>query len=74
MYECFGWREAYPKKDFKFAWDVVDFVANGNMRPKPENMTDDQYNLIKKCWCKYPKERPDISTIIVSLNNLLNEK
>ncbi|ELP88608.1 protein kinase, putative, partial [Entamoeba invadens IP1] len=29
MYEIFGWCEAYPVKQFKFPWKIVEYVISG---------------------------------------------
>ena len=70
MYEMFGWCNAYPKGKFDFAWDIMDFVAAGKRVPKTENMTDDEFDLIEKCWVNEPSERLKIDEIISSLNTL----
>ena len=48
MYEIFEWKEAYPKKDFKFPWNIAEFVVEGNRRPKPEIMSDSIFAIIEK--------------------------
>ena len=70
MYEMFGWCDCYPKQKFEFEWDITDFVVPGGRRPQAENMTDDEYDLITKCWNDDPSERLTIDEIIPKLNTL----
>ncbi|ELP84119.1 serine/threonine protein kinase ppk33, putative [Entamoeba invadens IP1] len=42
MFECLSWKEAYPKKDFKYPWKIAEFVMNGkrleNIHHIPNNI------------------------------------
>ncbi|ELP87141.1 tyrosine protein kinase CSK, putative [Entamoeba invadens IP1] len=49
MYECFKWKDPYPKSDFKYAWSIADFVATGKHLPQIEGIEDVTYNLLGKC-------------------------
>ncbi|ELP89040.1 protein serine/threonine kinase, putative [Entamoeba invadens IP1] len=71
MYECFGWQEAYPSTIFVYPWDIADFVNAGNRRPKLENMEQDMYDLIKKCWSEEPSDRITIESLRDALEPLL---
>ena len=64
MYEVFSWSEAYPKQNFRFAWDIAEFVGNGKRLQKSKLMTDFHYNLINQSWCQNPKERLRIEDIV----------
>ena len=33
MYEVFGWCTCYPKNQFQYAWDIVNFVVERKRRP-----------------------------------------
>ncbi|ELP88661.1 protein serine/threonine kinase, putative, partial [Entamoeba invadens IP1] len=46
VFECITWIEAYLKKQFKFAWDIVDFVVNGKRPNKPSNLNDNTYTIV----------------------------
>ncbi|ELP83546.1 protein serine/threonine kinase, putative [Entamoeba invadens IP1] len=69
MYECFGWKEAFPKNIYKFAWDIADSIAIGK-RPKLDVFNEQQKLIIEKAWKHDPKQRSDISDIIKSLESM----
>ncbi|ELP91093.1 40S ribosomal protein sa, putative [Entamoeba invadens IP1] len=47
MYECFTWKDPYPKEFFKFAWSIADFVASGKHLPKVECIDEKIYSLLE---------------------------
>ena len=49
--------EAYPKSRFKFEWKIAEFVSQGKRLEKTEEMNDNMYELISKCWKQDQKER-----------------
>ncbi|ELP84068.1 protein serine/threonine kinase, putative, partial [Entamoeba invadens IP1] len=51
MYECFGWKEAYPKEDFKFQWKIAEFVTGGKRLKNVEKIPVRHFILITNCWC-----------------------
>ena len=36
MYEIFNWKEAYPKSEFKFSWDINEFIVNSKSFTKKQ--------------------------------------
>ena len=61
MYECFVWGDAYLKPIFKYPWDVVTFVSKGSILKKEPDMSDEQYELIRKCLAYNPTDRIGLS-------------
>ena len=70
MFECFGWEECYPKSEFKFPWKIAEFVSSGHRMRKKHEISDDEYDLIEKCWCQNPNDRLEIKEIIKKLEEL----
>ena len=69
MYEIFGWTFAYPKIEFKFPWKIAEFVISGQRLEKTEKISDNQYQIVSKCWEHVPSDRPKIEEIIEMLND-----
>ena len=67
MFEVLGWQECYPRRLFKFPWKIAEFVSGGKRREKIDELTDQQYDLITKCWCQEPRERLKINEILSTL-------
>ncbi|ELP95362.1 tyrosine kinase, putative, partial [Entamoeba invadens IP1] len=72
MYECFIWKEAYPKEDFKFPWKIAEFVNSGKRFDNTQNISNDLFKLITKCWCQNQIERLKIEDITKKLQTYLN--
>ena len=64
MYEILTWQDCYPKSEFKFAWDIADFVSSGKRRPKPDDMNDQIYELIEKSWKHNIHDRININDLV----------
>ncbi|ELP84151.1 protein kinase, putative, partial [Entamoeba invadens IP1] len=64
MYEVFGWNYAYPKKTFKFPWKIAEFVTLGKRLERKENIPENLYQIIEKCWKQNPNERMTIINLI----------
>ena len=62
---------AFPKELFRFAWNIAEFIINGNRRERDEQMTVEQYRLIQYCWCHNPKERLKIDDVVSLLETML---
>ena len=45
-------------------------IVNGDRLSKVDDMTDEQYELICRCWCQNPKERIEIEEVIKELEKL----
>lgn len=47
--------------------EVLHFVRSGGQLEQPENCPQDIFELMKKCWCTSPEDRPSFSTILKQL-------
>uniref|UniRef100_A0A8W8J0U6 Tyrosine-protein kinase receptor n=1 Tax=Magallana gigas TaxID=29159 RepID=A0A8W8J0U6_MAGGI len=47
--------------------EVLHFVRSGGQLDQPENCPQDIFELMKKCWCTSPEDRPSFSTILKQL-------
>ena len=72
MYEVFAWQEAYPNKEFRFPWKIAEFVMEGKRLQQLENISDDQFELVRNSWCQDSKERLSIDQIISILEEKYN--
>ena len=72
MYEIIGWCDAYSSSKFKYPWDVVEFVMNGNRLEKVDSISDSLFKIIEQCWCGNPIERLKIEDIDVMLEDQLS--
>ena len=76
MYEIIGWQEAYPVQNFKFPWQIAEFVSSGKRLGKTEEFTDEEWDLIQRCWAQDPKERPkmeEIASILKEMNTIVKK-
>ncbi|ELP92416.1 serine/threonine protein kinase HT1, putative [Entamoeba invadens IP1] len=69
MYECFIWGESYPKTQFKYPWEVADFVSAGKRMKIKRSIPDELINLIENCWTQNPEERFSIDKVLDELGN-----
>ena len=66
MYEVFAWKDAYPKSEFRFPWQIADYVSNGN-RPKPISISRQLMRIIEGSWKHQILERLTINDIVALL-------
>ncbi|ELP89213.1 serine/threonine protein kinase, putative [Entamoeba invadens IP1] len=71
MLECFKWGEVYPKSEFKFAWDIVNFVTNGKRIKNDGTVRKDIFNIIQNCWCQDQKDRISAENVVNALQTLV---
>ena len=69
MYEVFGWCNAYPKSQFKFPWKIAEFIIDGCRLKQLDDIIDEEYQLICKCWCHDPKERIKVDEVVSLLES-----
>ena len=63
-YELFSNSFAYDKKDFKYEWNIADFVQRGK-RLKLDVITNPTIRtLIERAWKNNPSDRISISDLI----------
>ncbi|KAL7715116.1 Tyrosine kinase [Entamoeba marina] len=48
LFETFNWGDVYPKT--MKSWDICAFVNEGKRVPKPYEMNENVYDVVKKCW------------------------
>ena len=71
MYEIIGWCDAFPKEEFKYSWDIAEFVVNGKRPEKPSELSNSQFDIIQQSWCEKPNQRLQIEHIISLLESEL---
>ena len=71
MYEIIGWCDAYSSSKFKYPWDIVDFISEGNRPDKSPEISDSQFKIIEQSWCQDQKERLKIEDIVSLLESEL---
>ena len=67
MYEIFSWADAYPVESFPFPWKIAEFVSNGNRLGRVDDFTDEEWEVVEKCWAQDPKARPRIDFVVAIL-------
>ena len=67
MYEIFSWNDAYPADAFPFPWKIAEFVSNGNRLGRVDDFTDEEWEVVEKCWAQNPKDRPRIDFVVAIL-------
>ena len=72
MFECFGWNEAYSTDKFRFTWNIAHFVNEGKRLDNEGKITEQQFEIITKCWLQDGKKRLPIEKIVEELEILLN--
>ncbi|ELP89852.1 protein serine/threonine kinase, putative [Entamoeba invadens IP1] len=70
LFECVTWKEPYPKIRFKFAWDIVDFVASGKRLKKIFHMKKDIYDIVNDMWCQDVYKRLGINDVVTKLESI----
>ncbi len=57
-----------PYNEFKYAWDVADFVIQGKRLQIPDTCPQVLRDLISQCWAQNPEERPTMSEVVKKLS------
>ncbi|ELP83818.1 serine/threonine protein kinase HT1, putative [Entamoeba invadens IP1] len=70
LFECVIWKEPYLDKQFKFAWDIVDFVVSGKRLKKPYYLNNDIYNIVNDMWCQDVGKRIKMNDVVLKLENI----
>ena len=75
MLEIMIWNNVFPTNEFKFTWDIVDYISSGK-RPTTIEQVNLQpiKKLIESCWCENPNERLPIDDIVLTLEKELKKK
>eukprot|EP00026_Physarum_polycephalum_P012376 Phypoly_transcript_12676.p1 GENE.Phypoly_transcript_12676~~Phypoly_transcript_12676.p1 ORF type:complete len:203 (+),score=32.79 Phypoly_transcript_12676:48-611(+) len=56
------------------AWDIPDFVAQGNRPEIPATVPEAVANIIRSCWHQNSADRPDFNKLIEVLEPLYDEE
>ena len=63
LYEVFSWEEAYPKQQFRFPWQIAEFITSGKrliLTLLPLNIQ----RIIEMSLCHHPNDRLKIEDIV----------
>ena len=72
MFETFNWDEAYPPLVFRRPWDIANFVSEGKRLGRPEEIPENIYAIIEKCWAHHPDDRITAEHAMKELDTLKN--
>ena len=64
MYEICSWSEPFPVKQFKFPWQIAQFITIGERPSQHPAIRNGQFKIIEQCWCQDPRERLSSEYII----------
>ncbi|BFU20857.1 tyrosine kinase putative [Entamoeba histolytica] len=67
MFETMKWGPAYPKEQFKYPWQIAQFVSDKKRPSKPDNMRQEIYDIISNGWLDDSRHRSSIETIVQQL-------
>ncbi|ELP88032.1 serine/threonine protein kinase mos, putative [Entamoeba invadens IP1] len=70
LFECAIWKDPYLDKQFKFAWDIVDFVVSGKRQKRPSYLKEDIYNIVDDMWCQDVHKRINVRDVILKLESI----
>jgi len=60
-----------PYKEFKFSWDVAEFVLQGKRLPLPNDCPIQISELISQCWAQDPRDRLVIADVVKTIEIVL---
>ena len=74
MVEVITFKDPFPSSQFKYAWDIADFISDGK-RPDIIDMVDDHelLEIIEMSWKQLPSERIQIQEIVEKLESIYNK-
>ena len=64
MYEIINWDDAFSKSEFRFPWQIAEFISFGKRPKQTSEISQSQYKLIQQCWCHNPHDRLEIDDVI----------
>ncbi|ELP90569.1 protein serine/threonine kinase, putative [Entamoeba invadens IP1] len=64
LYECLSWSLAYQPPQFKFPWEIADFVNNGKRLKQHASIQNHEFGLIVKMWEQNPSNRFNIDQVV----------
>ncbi|ELP92820.1 protein kinase, putative, partial [Entamoeba invadens IP1] len=68
MYECLAWCESYSKEDFRYPWDIVDYVMSGKRQGKPSCVSEEVFDVVSGAWEQLPENRSSADKIVKQLD------
>ncbi|ELP89112.1 protein serine/threonine kinase, putative [Entamoeba invadens IP1] len=71
MFECFSWKEAYPKEDFKYPWKIAEFVMSGKRLENSHHIPNNVFAIIASCWCLNSNERISSEEVVLKLEKVV---
>lgn len=70
MYETFIERGAYDNDPrFSHPWNIPQFILSGERLIKNDQMPDNFWNIVEKCWVHTPNGRPTIDQVLNELES-----
>lgn len=54
--------------------DIIERLKKGERLPKPESCSQEMYDIMLKCWLKYPKNRPTFQELSNDLQLMLDDR
>ncbi|ELP95310.1 protein serine/threonine kinase, putative [Entamoeba invadens IP1] len=71
MFECFSWKEAYPKEDFKYPWKIAEFVMSGKRLVNSHHIPNNIFAIITSCWCQNSIDRITSEEVVLKLEKVV---
>ena len=71
MYEVMKWGEAYSISEFKYSWQIADFVQSGKRLDLEFIENETIKEIISNSWKQNPYERLTIDQIITKLESII---
>ncbi len=59
-----------PYKEFKYSWDVAEFVLQGKRMAVPQDCPHQISKLISQCWAQEPNDRPLIGEVVKTIETV----
>ena len=56
-----------PYKHLQTNHQVIEYVVSGKILDKPQNCTEELYQVMKKCWKQNPEKRPSFVDLLKML-------
>ncbi|XP_077993212.1 hepatocyte growth factor receptor-like [Glandiceps talaboti] len=53
------------------SWEILRYLDTGQRLSQPHYVSDDIYGIMLQCWSDDPDQRPDFSTLVIELKQLL---
>ncbi|ELP89293.1 protein serine/threonine kinase, putative [Entamoeba invadens IP1] len=67
MFSVLKWTEPFDGDDFKYPWDIANFVSDGKRLDKPSYLSNEIWSVITKAWAHQPDTRVSANTVVEML-------